>query len=471
MQHRAPDGAPGPQDQSGERPVEQPGKRPGDQPVDRPTERPADSIARGTLINLATRTAGVAAVLAITAVTARISTQAQGTFALFTSLEGVLLALLSGFGIALARRVSHHGEQPRAWVSAMVWACLGLGLAAAAVLAALSAWGPPAYRWAWLLALAAPLLLLPANLAGWWLGQGRMAPMARVSLVPPCLTLLLLGALWALGQRGVPEVLASWVTAKVLLALALLGVFWRTARLARPDFAALRADLPFVATIGLTNLIGLLNYRVGLFMVERLLGLSATGVYSIAVVVAELLWFVSGSLTQAVYGRIGTPDAARAAATTVRVVQLSVAALLVAAPLLGLLAWVAVPRALGPAYAASLAPLAVLLPGALLFGGASALSAWFTNHAGRPQVPAQVAGLSLGLNALLCLLLVPAWGMNGAALAASLSYTTSVGVLAWRFARLAGVPLSRVLLPGAQLGADLRTVLGLATGRFARRGR
>ncbi|MBA4177080.1 MAG: teichoic acid transporter [Leptothrix sp. (in: Bacteria)] len=442
MQDRAPDGAASP-------PSAQ----------DRPDERPADSAVRGTLINLATRIAGVAAVLAITAVTARISTQAQGTFALFTSVEGVMLALLSGFGIALARRVSHHGEQPREWVSAMVWACLALGAGAAALLAVLSAWGPPAYRWVWLLALGAPLLLLPANLAGWWLGQGRMAPMARVSLVPPCLTLLLLLALWALGRGGVPEVLASWVTAKVLLALALLWVFWRTARLARPDFAALRADVPFVATIGLTNLIGLLNYRVGLFMVERLLGLSATGVYSIAVVVAELLWFVSGSLTQAVYGRIGTPDAARAVQTTVRVLQLSVVALAVTAPLLGLLAVAVVPRVLGPAYADSLAPMAVLLPGALLFGGASALSAWFTNHAGRPQVPAQVAALSLGLNALLGALLVPRWGMTGAALAASLAYTASVGLLAWRFALHAGVPLARVLLPGAQLRIDLRSLL------------
>lgn len=430
------------------------------------THSPADSVARGTLINLATRTAGVVAVLGITALTARISTQAQGTFALFTSVEGVLLALLSGFGIALARRVSHHGERPLGWVAAMVLACLGLGAVAGGLLLALSTFGPPAYQWVWLLALAAPLLLLPANLAGWWLGQGRMAPMARVSLLPPLLTLALLAVLWLWGQGGVPQVLGAWVAAKVLVALGLLVVFWRLAKSLREvtpvrlDFAALRADLPFIATIGLTNLIGLLNYRVGLFMVERLLGLSATGVYSIAVVVAELLWFVSGSLTQAVYGRIGTPDAARAAQTTVRVVQLSVVALAVVAPLLGLLAWAVVPWALGPAYRDSLLPLAVLLPGALLFGGASALSAWFTNHAGRPQVPAQVAALSLLLNALGAWLLVPLWGMAGAAAAASLAYTASVLLLALRFARQAGLPLAQVLLPGAQLGADLQRLLG-----------
>jgi O-antigen/teichoic acid export membrane protein len=216
--------------------------------------------------------------------------------------------------------------------------------------------------------------------------------------------------------------------------------------------------LPFIATIGLTNLIGLLNYRVGLFVIERLLGLSATGVYSIAVVVAELLWFVSGSLTQAVYSRIGTPDRERAAATTLRVVHLSLAALLLVAPLLWLLAGWVIPFVLGPAYAASLPLLALLLPGALVFGGASALSAYFTNHAGRPQMPARVAALSLALNATLAFVLVPLLGMAGAALAASLSYTVAVLVLAVAFARHAGLPLKRVLWPGQALVDDFRAL-------------
>ena len=420
----------------------------------------SDSIARGTLINLATRTLAVAGVLLITALTARLSTEAQGAFAIFTSVEGVLLALLSGFGIALARRVSHHGERPRALLSAMALACVGLGGVAGMALWAVSAWGPAAYHWLWLLALGAPVLLLAPNVAGWWLGEGRMAPMARVSLAPPYITLALLGGLWLLQHAGLLQVLASWVLAKVAVGVAVVIVLWRAGRFAAPDFAALRGELPFVAIIGLTNLIGLLNYRVGLFVIERLLGLSATGVYSIAVVVAELLWFVSSSLTQAVYGRIGMPDRAQAAATTVRVVQLSVAALMVTAPVLWLLARVGVPWVLGPAYADSLWPLALLLPGALLFGGASALSAYFTNHAGRPQVPAQVAALSLLVNASLAAALVPIMGMAGAALAASVAYTTSVGVLAWRFARHAGVPLLVVLWPGPQLTRDLRTVLG-----------
>ncbi|MBL8349979.1 MAG: teichoic acid transporter [Burkholderiaceae bacterium] len=424
-----------------------------------------DSVARGTLINLATRLAGVALVLALTAITARIGTEAQGAFALFTSVEGVWLALLSGFGIALARRVSHHGEQPTALVAAVVLACGALGVAGGMVLWAISAWGPPAYASLWILALGAPWLLLAPNLQGLWLGEGRMAPMARLAVAPPliALGLLLLLAPWV--APTLPIVLGAWVVGKVVVGLAALVVLGWGGRLAPPDFGALRREGRFIATIGLTNLIGLLNYRVGLFVIERTLGLSATGVYSIAIVVAELLWFVSGSLTQAVYGRIGNPDRMQAAATTVRVVQLSVAALLPAAPLLWLAAWLLVPAALGPAYAASLPLLALLLPGVMLFGGGAALSAYFTNHVGAPQVPAQVAAGSLLLNGSLSIGLAPLLGMPGVALAASVSYAGGVLWMASRFARHAGLPLRQVLAPGPQLRADLRLLWAMGRRR------
>lgn len=424
-----------------------------------------DSVARGTLVNLLTRLLGVGVVLGITTITARIGTEAQGAFALFTSVEGVLLALLSGFGIALARRVSHHGEQPRALLSAIVLTCVALGAAAGAGLWLLAQAGPPAYRWLWVLALGAPALLLAPNLVGLWLGRGRMGPMARLTVAPPLLTLLALLLLMPVAAPGLPAVLASWVAAKVLVGLVAVVLLWRGGELATPDFGALRRELPFIATIGATNLVSLLNYRVGLFVIERVLGLSATGVYSIAVVVAELLWFVSGSLTQAVYGRIGTPDRAHAAATTVRVVQLGVAVLTVAAPLLWLAAWLLVPVVLGPAYGASVGLMALLLPGVLLFGAAGALSAYFTNHAGAPQVSAQVAATSLLINGSLAWLLVPPLGMAGAAVATSVAYGSSVFILAWRFARHAGLPLSHVLRPGAQLLADLRVVASAAGGR------
>lgn len=417
-----------------------------------------DSVARGTLINLVTRVLGVVLVLAITAVAARIGPSVQGAFALFTAVEGVLLALCSGFGIALARRVSHHRQRPLALTAATVVACVVLGALLAGPLLALARAGPPAYAGLWMLAVAAPALLLAPNLQGLWLGAGRMAPMALLTIAPPAIALALIGVAALVAAPALEPVLLSWVVAKALVGLAAVAVLWRGGHLAAPDFGALAGEARFIATIGVTNLVGLLNYRVGLFVVERELGLAATGVYSIAVVVAELLWFVSGSLTQAVYGRIGHPDRAQAAATAVRVAQLGVAVLLPAAPLLWLGAAALVPPLLGEAYRGSLLPLALLLPGVLVFGGASALSAYFTNHAGMPQVSARVAVASLAVNAALAMLLVPRLGAAGAALAASAAYATSVLALALRFARHAGWPLARVLRPQPRLWADLRGV-------------
>lgn len=423
-----------------------------------------DPVARGTLINFSTRVLSVAALLGLTALSARMGTEVQGAFALFTSAEGVLIALLSGFGVALARQASQGGARQAAPLAgATVLACLLAGLVAGALLAGLAWTGPEAYGMFIWLALAAPLLLLGPSLGGLWLGTGRMGPLAAQSLLPPLIALAVLGGaslVWP-GQVGLGLLIATWLLAKVLVSLGVVGVLWRGKGLARPDLPRLRAEWPFVLAIGLTNLIGLLNYRVGLLLVERQLGLGPAGVYSIGIVVAELLWFVSSSLTQAVYGRIGTPDGERAAQLTVRTAQLSWAALLVCMLPLGLLATVLVPRVLGPAYADSLEVMAWMLPGVLLFGGASSLSAYFTNHAGRPQVAARVAGLSLGLNVLLSMLLIPALGMRGAALATSLSYAISVLYLGWLFARHAGLPLSALWWPGAPLRQDLRTVAAL----------
>ena len=128
----------------------------------------------------------------------------------------------------------------------------------------------------------------------------------------------------------------------------------------------------------------------------------------------------------------------------------------------------AIPAVLGLAYAPSVLLLAYLLPGVLVFGSASALSAYFTNHAGQPRVPAQVAGLSLLINLGLSLWWVPVLGMRGAALAATVAYAASVAVLAWRFVRHAGLPLSALWQAGPQLHSDLR---GLAQAALVGSGR
>lgn len=432
------------------------------------------SLARSSLINLGSRLLAVALGLALTLYTARLGPEAQGVFALFMAVEAVLLALGSGFGVAMARQLSHHQQHPAALVRATVAACLALGCCLALLLWAASRWGGPAYgSLAWL-ALMAPLMLLPGNLSGLWLGRGHMLGLAGFMLAPPMLTLLGIAVAAIVGHGGmVTGVLTAWVVARIAVALLSLGFTWRGGWMGpaghatgAPDsrvpshasssrssvVAILGPEARFIAVIGLTNLVSLMNYKVDLFLVERFMGLYATGVYSIAVAVAELLWLISSAVTTAAYARIGQPDREAAIALTLHAMRMSVLLLLAISPVVWLAAGLLVPWLLGEAYAPALPVLALLLPGVALYGAASALSAWFTNHAGRPQVPALLALSSLLINLAVSLWAIPRWGMAGGALATSLSYSVTMGVAAVWFIRAAGIPWQRLLLPAQGAG-------------------
>lgn len=404
-------------------------------------------LARGASLNLLARAATVALGLALMVAVARRGPAVQGAFALFVAVESVLLTLGSGFGLALARRISHHREPPapllRGWLVASL-AFGGLGSVVLLGVAAVAARTP--YDQLGLMAVAAPLLLLVPTASGLWLGQGRMAPLNAPQVAAPA---LVLAALLVLpggpggddGLGALAGVLAAWVGAKALVGLATAGAALRglpAAGTAPLPWRELGRDLRFVAAIGLTNVVSLLNYRVTLFIVERSAGLEAAGVYSVAVQVGELLWLLSSALTVSAYHRIGQPDTAGAARTALQAARLNVALAALAAPLLWGAAALALPRVLGPAYAGALAPLAALLPGVVAYAAASSLSAFFTNHLGRPQLAGCIAALSLALGTLGCLWAVPRWGMTGAAASTSVAYVVAIGAALWLFRRAAG---------------------------------
>lgn len=407
---------------------------------------PPRSLARGAALNLAARFAAVLLGVAILVTVARLGPAVQGAFALFVAVEAALLTLFSGLGLLLAREVSHREVPPAPLLAALLRAALGLGLAAAAGLLAVSAGSEAApYRHLWLLALAAPFLLLVPTASGLWLGQGRMGPLNVPQVAAPALVLALLlaaGAAWpsAGAAPTVLAVLAAWVLGKALVGIGTGWAARRDAGPAAPQRGVLRDRWRFVATIGATNLVSLLNYRATLFLLERHGGLAETGVYSVAVQVAELLWLLSSAVTVSAYHRIGAPDAQQAAWTTLRAVQVNLLATLLAAPLLYAGAAFALPAVLGPAYAGAVLPLALLLPGVAGYAAASSLSAYYTNHRGRPQWSAGIAGLSLVLTLGIAAWSIPRHGAAGAALATSLAYGVAIAVALALFLRDTKLP-------------------------------
>lgn len=429
-------------------------------------ERAWQAVPKAALGNLAAKLLMVSLGLMITVLVARQGPVVQGAFALFVAVESGLLTLFSGLGLWLARQISQRVHETRLALRPMLRgvlrAAVGLGLVASLILVGVSWWATRLpYSQLWLLALAAPFLLLVPTATGLWLGQGRMWPINVAQVAAPASVLLGLSGVWWLGQgqtRQTPMVLlvlTAWVSGKSLVAV--LTAIFGLRDAAQQDEAHHVDDIeagpswwsawPFVATIGVTNVISLLNYRVSLFLVERFHGLAATGTYSVAVTVAELLWLLSSSVTVSAYARIGHPDVRIASAMTVQAVRINVLSTLVAAPILLGVAWWALPRVMGEAYTASLWPLAALLPGVAAYAAASSLSAFYTNHLGKPQLSGAIAGLSLLTSLLMGLTLVPTWGPTGAALASSTGYFLAIAGAYAVFLRQAGLPLRALWTP------------------------
>jgi O-antigen/teichoic acid export membrane protein len=412
----------------------------------------------------------VVAMLAITVVTARwLGPEGRGVYTLVLLYSQIGVTLLGGAGSALAYQISNQGRPAREVVTVAVTLAAGVGALALIVTVAIVAASGQADLWWLAIAGAAQIpLLVGAALTWGFLGSDDHAAYNRAIIAPSLLTLLalcvLLGPEYLVqGEGSARTALIAWLLGQSAVVLWLLWL-GRRAWLP-PDWraitpAALLSLVTFGLQTGIADFISFLNYRVDVFLLEVLRGTEEVGVYSVAVQSAEALWFISSAVSVVIYARVGSLPRAEAAALAARAMRHSVFIIAVLGGGLALVSGVAMPLLFGAAYDAADDAFRLLLPGIVVFGLGRIFSTFFTNALGRPRVPLAIAATSLGISLPLCLLLIPRLGMNGSAIATSVSYIVSIGIAAWLFSRETGIPLRRTfLLDGDDLD-DYRRVAG-----------
>jgi Na+-driven multidrug efflux pump len=115
------------------------------------------------------------------------------------------------------------------------------------------------------------------------------------------------------------------------------------------------------------------------------------------------------------------------------------------------------------------AALRFILPGILVYGLAQSFSGFYTYQRGWPWASAVVAGTGLALDMVLAVLLVPAMGVNGAALASALAYSGAmVGALAL-FLRAERLGPAQVFRFGRRELDDYRAFLAHLSSALQRR--
>ncbi len=271
---------------------------------------------------------------------------------------------------------------------------------------------------------AVPLGLLAAVLQGFLLGAQRFRAY-NVSVVGQS-ALVLIGVLVVFGFLGptVAGALLANVMAYAILCIGLVltcrlstgGIIWL------PSWSLLHRAAKYGIQSHVSNVLTFLGYRIDMFFIGAFLSSAAVGVYSVAVATAERAWLFSFAVSTVLFPRLaGETNANRRKAFTPvvsRNVLLMTAAVclllfVVSRPLIALL--------YATSFAKSVGPLQALLPGIVLFSVGRVLANDIAAR-GRPLVNSCIAGTSVVVNIGINLVLIPRYGVTGAAWASSVSY-------------------------------------------------
>jgi len=272
--------------------------------------------------------------------------------------------------------------------------------------------------------------------------------------------LLLFGFLllaWA--QRlEVTNAMRWWSAVNVLVALQTCWLVFRRARFGLGWHPKLfRETLRYGLKTHLGIVLYLLSWRLDFILCNSLLDAAAVGYYSTAAAVAEMLWFVPQTLAVVLLPQASRLSALQARQLTSRVCRFTIWLSLLAALLLGLLARPLVTLIFGPAFVPAVPALWLLLPGVVMY----AISNLLTSHLvgrGHPWENNYALALAFVSNLGINLYAIPRFGILGAALASSLSYSLATIYLLRAYQRLSGASLSEMIVPRRD---DLHTIKNL----------
>jgi len=204
-------------------------------------------------------------------------------------------------------------------------------------------------------------------------------------------------------------------------------------------------------------------YRFDLFLILSFVGLSAQGLYSVAVILAEKLSHIPQSVQVVLFPKLASLSTEEVNELTPRVMRNSFLLTVVAAAVLLALSRPILNLFFGAEYAGALRTFRVLIPGVVALSFNTILSSDLSARDKRIyQTIANAIGF--GLNVVLCLLWIPRLGIEGAAWASTVAYTTQSVAMLGFFRWLSGRGIAETVLARREdfelYGRVLRKLLG-----------
>ncbi len=427
-------------------------------------------FAKDSLVTFSTRVLTAGLGIAITIVIARaLGPSAKGTYTLIILLPSLLTGLGNlGIGIANVYFVGSGRYRTADLVSTSLISALGLGI--------VFGFGFLAYVWLYgsssflgsidllyiLIATATlPFSLLSIYFVHILLGEQRINQYNLLSIIGSSVSMVLVFVLLLGFKLGILGAVVAWAGSIVVGTMCSIAAVRRITSIGwRLNFKLFRESVNFGIKGSLANMITFLNFRLDMLLLAYFLrDVSTVGYYSVAVSIAEILWYFPRAV-----GTVIVSQTPRLTANTANAVTPKICRSVLFASFLGAVALFALGKYIiiipfGSSFLPALHALWLLLPGVTAFAVTNVLVNELAGR-GKPVVMLICSGVSLAVNIPLNLLLIPLWGIEGAALASSVSYTVTSIVATMIFLRVSKTKWCDVLILKR---GDLREAIKLIT--------
>jgi O-antigen/teichoic acid export membrane protein len=176
----------------------------------------------------------------------------------------------------------------------------------------------------------------------------------------------------------------------------------------------------------LSNILAFLNYRLDIFLVNFFLDPVATGIYVIAVQIAERLWIFSGAVSTVLLPRLSElhEDEIKRRALTPIIARWVLLVTFLFSIFIAFTSEFFIKILFGEEYFKASLVLLLLLPG-IVCGSFSRILANDLAARGKPELNMYTALIIVTVNAIANIILIPRLGINGAAVATTLSYSSN----------------------------------------------
>jgi len=171
------------------------------------------------------------------------------------------------------------------------------------------------------------------------------------------------------------------------------------------------------------NILGFLHYRIDMFILNIFLNPIAVGFYSIAVVLSEKIWFISQSAGVLLFPRVSSEtDSKKLKEFTPLVCRNILFITVLVVILLFLLSHSLIILLYSNQFFNSILPFQILLIGVVTISGWRILANDLYGR-GKPILNSYITGISIVINIILNIILIPKYGIIGVAWATTISYT------------------------------------------------